>query len=74
MVFETLGQFMSKLMLFHGYVSEFNGFPAPLTKQEEDKYIDEMLAGSAAARELFTENCPGMGNRMRKISSLQRSS
>lgn len=51
MVFETLGQFMSKLMLFHGYVNEFNGFPDPLTKEQEDNYIEKMLAGDTHARE-----------------------
>lgn len=51
MVFETLGQFMSKLMFFHGYVNEFNGFPNPLTKEEEDLFIDKMLNGDTTARE-----------------------
>ena len=51
MVFETLSQFMSKLMFFHGYVNEFNGFPKPLSREEEDKCIDEMLSGSKEARE-----------------------
>lgn len=51
MVFETLGQFMSKLIVFHGYVNEVNGFPDPLTKEEEEKYIDQMLAGDNAARD-----------------------
>ena len=53
MVFETLGQFMSKLMFFHGYVNEFNGFPNPLTKEEEDLYIEKMLAGDMQAREVL---------------------
>ena len=51
MVFETLSQFLSKLMFFHGYVNEFNGFPKPLTKQEEDILIEEMKNGSKSARE-----------------------
>ena len=56
MVFETLGQFMSKLMLFHGYVNEFNGFPNPLTKEEEDSYIDKMLTGDEKARETLIKH------------------
>ena len=56
MVFETIGQFMSKLMLFHGYVNEFSGFPNPLTKQEEDNYIDKMLSGDENARELLIKH------------------
>lgn len=51
MVFETVGHFMSKLMFFHGYVNECNGFPKPLSKEEEEKYIDKMLAGDQKARE-----------------------
>lgn len=51
MVFETLAQFMSKLMFFHGYVNEFNGFPKPLTREQEDEYVEKMLAGDSSARE-----------------------
>lgn len=51
MVFESLGQFLSKLMMFHGYVNDYNGFLKPLTKQEEDKFVNQMIAGDKAARE-----------------------
>ena len=51
MVFESLGQFLSKLMFFHGYVNEFNGFPKPLKKEEEDKLIEKMQNGDKNARE-----------------------
>lgn len=51
MVFETISQFLSKLVLFHGYVNEFNGFPKPLTKEEENKLITQMHAGDNKARE-----------------------
>ena len=51
MVFETIASFMSKLMLFHGYVSEFSGFPEALTKEEEDALIDKMLNGDKTARD-----------------------
>ena len=51
MVFETLSQFMSKLMFFHGYINDYNGFPNPLSKEEEDALIDEMLSGNKTARE-----------------------
>lgn len=50
MIFESIGQFLSKLMMFHGYVNEFNGFPNPLTKEEEDKYITLMHSGDENAR------------------------
>lgn len=51
MVFETLGQFMSKLMFFHGFVNEYNGFPKPLSKLEEEKQVELMLSGDKKARE-----------------------
>ena len=51
MIFETLGAFMSKLMFFHGYVNEFNGFPDPLTKDEEDSLLDKMHNGNKDARQ-----------------------
>ena len=51
MVFETLSMFMSKLMFFHGYINEFNGFPDPLPKEQEDEYILKMLTGDKVARE-----------------------
>ena len=38
-------------MLFHGYVNEFNGFPNPLSKEEEDFYIEEMKKGNETAKE-----------------------
>ncbi len=53
MVFETVGQFMSKLMFFHGYVNEFNGFPRPLSKQQEEKYLTDMQNGDKKAREIL---------------------
>ena len=51
MIFETLSTFLSKLMFFHGYVNEYNGFLKPLNKNEEDKLIEEMNAGNKTSRE-----------------------
>lgn len=51
MVFETLSQFLSKLMFFHGYVNEFNGFPKPLKREEEDSLIEKAKNGDQQARE-----------------------
>ena len=51
MVFETIGQFMSKLMFFHGYINDYNGFPDPLSKEEEDALIERMENGDSYARE-----------------------
>lgn len=51
MIFETLSAFLSKLVCFHGYVNEFNGFPKPLTKDEEDKLVEKAQNGDKSARE-----------------------
>ena len=51
MVYETIGQFVSKLMFFHGYVNEYNGFPKPLSKEDEEKYVKLMIEGDKKARE-----------------------
>ncbi len=51
MVFESMGRFMSKLMFFHGFVNEANGFPKPLSRDEEEKTVESMLAGDSSARE-----------------------
>jgi len=51
MVFETISQFMSKLMFFHGYINDYNGFPDPLDKEEEDSLVERMHNGDSNARE-----------------------
>lgn len=51
MVFESIGQFLSKLMLFHGYVNEYNGFLKPLSREDEEKLVDLMKSGDKSARE-----------------------
>ena len=58
MVFETIGQFLSKLMFFHGFVNSANenNFPHPLTREEEEKYIELMHAGNKQARELLIKH------------------
>lgn len=58
MVFETIGQFLSKLMFFHGFVNSANenNFPHPLTREEEEKYIELMHAGDKQARELLIKH------------------
>lgn len=56
MVFETIGAFVSKLMFFHGFVNEVNGFPDPLSKEDEAKYVEKMLNGDKTARELIIKH------------------
>lgn len=56
MVFETIGHFMSKIMFFHGFINECNGFPKPLSKEEEDLYVEKMNAGDLHAREILIKH------------------
>lgn len=53
MIFESLGAFMSKLMFFHGIVNEYNGFPKPLSAEEEEKYLKALEQGDKKAREIL---------------------
>ena len=55
-VFETIGQFMSKLMLFHGYINDYNGFPNALKKDEEDELVNKMNNGDKLAREKLIQH------------------
>lgn len=48
-----MGQFLSKLMFFHGYVNEFNNFPKPLSKEDEEQYLKKMADGDEKAREFL---------------------
>lgn len=53
MIFESIGAFMSKLMFFHGIVNEYNGFPKPLTSEEEENYLTALEHGDKKAREIL---------------------
>ncbi len=73
MVFETLSQFLSKLMFFHGYVNEYNGFPKPLSKEDEEKYVDLMMKGDKKAREtLINHNMRLVAHVAKNIMELPR--
>ena len=56
MIFETISQFMSKLMLFHGYINDYNGFPNALDKQQEDDLLEKMKNGDKTAREKLIQH------------------
>lgn len=58
MVFETISQFLSKLMFFHGFVNNENdsNFPQPLTREQEEKYIEQMHAGDKNARDVLIKH------------------
>lgn len=58
MVFETIGQFLSKLMFFHGFVNgeDEKNFPHPLSREDEEKYVELMHQGDKKARELLIKH------------------
>ncbi|MBR1890130.1 MAG: RNA polymerase sporulation sigma factor SigK [Clostridia bacterium] len=53
MVFESFAYFLSRICLFTNYVNTAQGFPRPLTIEEEKKYFEKMKKGDKKAREIL---------------------
>ena len=53
MVYESFAKFISKICCFTSFVSSIQGFPEPLTKEEEQKWIEKLANGDEQARELL---------------------
>ena len=51
MVYESLAKFMSKICYFSSFVSSIQGFPKPLSKEEEADYVNRLKKGDQQARE-----------------------
>ncbi|MBE7075712.1 MAG: sigma-70 family RNA polymerase sigma factor [Clostridiales bacterium] len=51
MVFESFSYFMSRICLFSNYVQTANGFPKPLSPEEEREAFEKMKQGDESARE-----------------------
>lgn len=51
MVFESFSYFLSRIALFANYMSTAQGFPKPLTEEEEKELFVKMKAGDEKARE-----------------------
>ena len=43
MIFESFMAFMQKVMLFSSYINSTSSFPKPLTREEEQKYLEEYI-------------------------------
>lgn len=57
MVFESFSYFLSRICMFTNYVQTAQGFPKPLTIEEEKYYFDLMKKGDENARnKLITHN------------------
>ena len=53
MVYESFAKFMSKICCFTAYVSSIQGFPKPLTKEEEVMWVEKLVQGDGQAREVL---------------------
>lgn len=53
MVFENFVAFMQKVMFFTAYINNNSSFPKPLTQAEEQKYVENYLAGDEKAKEIL---------------------
>ncbi|WP_077367743.1 RNA polymerase sporulation sigma factor SigK [Anaerosalibacter sp. Marseille-P3206] len=51
----SLGGFIKPFLIFSGYISSTNSFPMPLTKEEEEKYLELFEAGDEEARNILIE-------------------
>ena len=53
MIYESFAKFVSKICCFTSLVSSIQGFPKPLTKEEELEYIEKLKQGDKDAREVL---------------------
>jgi len=53
MVYESFAKFIGKICCFTSYVSSIQGFPKPLSKEEELLWIEKLADGDEKAREVL---------------------
>lgn len=53
MIYESFAKFVSKICCFTSFVSSIQGFPKPLSKEEEMKVVKKLQEGDPKARELL---------------------
>ena len=53
MIFETLGAFLQKIMMFTAYVNNNSSFPKPLSAKEETEYLLKFHEGDMHAKEVL---------------------
>lgn len=53
MIYESFAKFVSKICCFTSFVSTIQGFPKPLSKEEEAEYIKKLQEGDKKAREIL---------------------
>ena len=53
MIVESFVAFMQKIMLFSSYINNNSSFPKPLTKAEEQAYLEAFKSGDERAKEIL---------------------
>lgn len=53
MIYESFAKFVSKICCFTSFVSSIQGFPKPLSKEEEMEVVKKLQEGDPKARELL---------------------
>ena len=53
MIYESFAKFISKICCFTAFVSSIQGFPKPLTKEEETVWVEKLVKGDKKAREIL---------------------
>lgn len=53
MIYESLAKFMGRICCFTSFVSNIQGFPKPLSKEEEAFWIEKLEIGDKKAREML---------------------
>ena len=51
MIYESFAKFISKICCFTAFVSSIQGFPKPLTKEEEAVWVEKLVKGDKKARD-----------------------
>lgn len=70
MIYESFAKFVSKICCFTSFVSSIQGFPKPLTKDEELECIERLKQGNPQAREtLINHNLRLVAHIVKKYSN-----
>lgn len=70
MVFESFMAFMHKILLFSSFVNTANGFPKPLSIEDEKKYFQQFKEGDKKAKDiLISHNLRLVAHVVKKYSS-----
>ena len=70
MIYESFSKFMGSICCFTSFVSTIQGFPKPLTKEDEEYWIERLSQGDEKAREtLINHNLRLVAHIVKKYSN-----